>query len=92
MVVLYIPVENKTPNKIPKALIDTASSKLEAAINSVLIPFTSPYPKRLSRNRLGTNTAGLTADKVNLKIDKLIFKCEKKNRKNIFAIIIINRV
>ena len=49
--------------------MDTASSKLEAAINSVLIPFSSPYPKRFSRNRLGTNTAGLTADKVNLQID-----------------------
>lgn len=70
IVILYIPVENNTPNKIPNTLIDTASSKLEAAINNVLIPFTSPYPKRLSRNRLGTNTAGLTADKVNLKIDK----------------------
>lgn len=55
---------------MPKALMDTASSRLDAAINSVLIPFTSPYPMRFNRKRLGTNTAGLTADKVNLKIEK----------------------
>lgn len=46
--------------------MDTMSSRLEAAISNVLTPFISPYPKRLSRNRLGTSTAGLTADNVNL--------------------------
>lgn len=51
---------------MPKALMDTMSSRLEAAISNVLTPFSSPYPKRLSRNRLGTSTAGLTADNVNL--------------------------
>lgn len=46
--------------------METVSSKLEAAINKVFMPFTSPKPKRFSRKRLGTNTAGLTADNVNL--------------------------
>jgi len=54
------------PDKTPKALIDTMSSKLDAAITSVLTPFFSPYPIRFNRNRLGTKTAGLTADKTNL--------------------------
>jgi len=69
--------------------MDTASSKLEAAINSVLIPFISPYPKRFSWNRLGTNTAGLTADKVNLKIDKLI--CNVKKQEKYIYKYIVNR-
>lgn len=53
------------PDKTPKALIDTMSSKLDAAITSVLTPF-SPYPICFNRNRFGTKTAGLTADKTNL--------------------------
>lgn len=47
--------------------MDTMSSRLEAAISRVLTPFISPYPKRFIRYRLGTSTAGLTADNVNLR-------------------------
>lgn len=65
-ILIYVPVEKMMPNKTPNALIDTMSSRLDAAITIVFTPF-SPYPKRFNRNRLGTSTAGLTADKVNLR-------------------------
>lgn len=39
---VYVPLENRTPNRMPNALMDTMSSRLDAAISKVFTPFTSP--------------------------------------------------
>ena len=46
---------------IPNIVIATMSSKLDAAISVVGIPFLTPYPRYYKNIQLGTRTAGETA-------------------------------
>ena len=52
---------NATVVHIPNIVIATISSKLEAAISVVGIPFLTPYPRYYKNIQLGTKTAGETA-------------------------------
>lgn len=38
----YLPFKKSIPNRMRKAQMDTTLSKLDAAINKVFTPFTSP--------------------------------------------------
>lgn len=54
---------NSEVKKTPKTVIAMMSSKLEAAMSLVGIPFFTPYPFSYNNMQEGTRTAGLTAAK-----------------------------
>jgi hypothetical protein len=54
------------PKTTPNAVMATMSSMLDAAIMSVQMPLSVPYPRVCSDRRLGTTTAGETAASTNL--------------------------
>ena len=67
------PSEKETPRKTPNRLMASTSSHEEAAITSVGIPASTPYPLICKFSMDGTTTAGETAPKM-----KLLYKINSK--------------
>lgn len=69
----YVPSENIILIHTPNAEMANISSKLHAAITSVMIPFSSPRPFCLYSNSAGRITAELTGLRMHLREAKNIF-------------------
>ena len=68
-----IPCENEIASTTVNPVIANTSSTLAAAITNVGIPWSTPKPRFCKDNIDGTTTAGVTADKMNLKLKFLVF-------------------
>lgn len=68
---IHIPSENMILRNTPNAEMQNMSSKLHAAITSVMIPLSSPRPFCLNSNSAGRITAELTGLKMLLWAQKL---------------------
>ena len=64
-----IPCENEIASTTVNPVIANTSSTLAAAITNVGIPWSTPKPLFCKDNIDGTTTAGVTADKMNLKLE-----------------------
>lgn len=73
MCVFYVPSENIILRHTPKAEMQNISSKLQAAITNVMIPFSSPSPFCLKSNSAGRITAELTGLKIQLDEEECFF-------------------
>jgi hypothetical protein len=66
VILIILPWENIILRHTPKAEMQNISSKLHAAITSVMIPLSSPRPLCLKSNSAGRMTAELTGLKMHL--------------------------